>query len=157
MTSAPDYLFPTAGRTMLSRGRLSFLLVALWWPLPVLLGIFFVSLLGGYYTKIDSTYSEWMYLLWWGIPGYLVFALWTTRSVIGRDEAQVLRMVWLAPLKLLPFYAAPWVVYDLCHAFNGQSESLYMLLGWVTILPYLLVVGYVCACLTVALYRTVFS
>ncbi|EJM68147.1 hypothetical protein PMI30_01593 [Pseudomonas sp. GM50] len=29
--------------------------------------------------------------------------------------------------------------------------------GWVTILPYLLVAGYVCAGLTVALYRTVFS
>jgi hypothetical protein len=141
---------------MLSRNRLTFLLVALWWPLPLLLVIFFTGLLGGY-TKLDSTYSEWMYLLWWGIPGYLAFALWTTRSVIGRDEAQALRMVWLAPLKFIPFYAAPWVVYALCHVFTEQSESFYSTFGWVMVLPYLLMVGYVVAGLTVALYRTFFS
>lgn len=132
-------------------------MVALWWPLPTLLVIFFSGLWGGEYSKLDSTHSEWLYLLWWGIPGYGAFSLWMTRAVKGRDEQQALRMVWLAPLKFIPFYAVPWVIYGLSRAFAEQSDGFFMTFGWIFVLPYLLIAGYVCAGLTVALYRTFYS
>jgi hypothetical protein len=142
---------------MLSRDRLTFFMAALWAPLLLLVSIFTSDFVGGRYSKLDSDYSEWMYVLWRGIPGYVFFAFWTTQTLTGRSEPEVLRMVWLAPLKYIPFYAVPWIIFALGHVFTGHSVSSAMTLGWLFVLPFLLVAGYVFAGLTVALYRTVFS
>lgn len=142
---------------MLSRARLTFFMVALWWPLLAVLVIFSYGLWIGEYSTFDSSETHWVYLLWWGIPGLLMFSLWTSRSAKSRNEQQALRMVWLAPLKFIPFYAVPWMLYGLFSLVAGPLSDSYMAYGWILIVPYLLIAGYVCAGLTVALYRTFYS
>ncbi|OOG12826.1 hypothetical protein [Pseudomonas sp. C9] len=142
---------------MLSRAQLSFFMVALWWPLLAVLAIFSYGLWIGEYSTFDSSETHWVYLLWWGIPGLLMFSLWTSRSAKNRSEQQALRMVWLAPLKFIPFYAVPWMLYGLFSLVAGQLSDSYMAYGWILIVPYLLIAGYVCAGLTVALYWTFYS
>ncbi|WPN57851.1 hypothetical protein [Pseudomonas sp. P9_31] len=142
---------------MLSRAQLSFFMVALWWPLLAVLTISSYQLWIGEYTTFDSSHTHWEYLLWWGIPGLLGFSLWMSRSAKSRNEQQALRMVWWAPVKFIPFYIVPWVIYGVCCLIAGQSQDAYMAFGLIMLVPYLLIGGYVCAGLTVALYRTIFS
>lgn len=54
---------------MLSRDRLTFFMAALWAPLLLLVSILASDFVGGRYSKLDSDYSEWMYVLWWAFPG----------------------------------------------------------------------------------------
>ncbi|MBX9410336.1 MULTISPECIES: hypothetical protein [Pseudomonas] len=140
----------------LSRAQLSFFMLALWWPLLVVLAISSYDLWSGLYTTHDSSHTYWEFLLWWGIPGLLGFAFWMSRSAKSRTEQQALRMVWWAPVKFIPFYIVPWVIYGVCCLIAGQSQDAYMAFGLIMIVPYLLIGGYVCAAATVALYRIFF-
>ncbi|WP_064116653.1 hypothetical protein [Pseudomonas fluorescens] len=141
---------------MLSRAQLSFFMAALWWPLLAVLAITSYDLWNGEYSSFDSSETRWQYLLWWGIPGFLGFSLWMSRSAQSRNEQQALRMVWWAPVKFIPFYAVPWMLYGLFSLFVGPSRDAYMAYGWISIVPFLLIGGYVCAGVTVALYRIFF-
>ncbi|MBU0524205.1 MAG: hypothetical protein KKC24_16195 [Gammaproteobacteria bacterium] len=98
-----------------------------------------------------------IYVLSFGIPAYIAFALWAMRALNGKTEQQILKSVWRAPLTFIPFYAVPWVIYGLAHVLLGSLAGFPMMLGWLAFLPYLLIAGYVVSGLTVALYRTVFS
>jgi len=141
---------------MLSRAQLSFFMAALWWPLLAVLAITSYDLWSGEYSSFDSSETRWQYLLWWGIPGFLGFSLWMSRSAQSRNEQQALRMVWWAPVKFIPFYAVPWMLYGLLSLVVGQLSDAYMAYGWISIVPFLLIGGYVCAGVTVALYRIFF-
>ncbi|WP_226500767.1 hypothetical protein [Pseudomonas sp. MWU16-30322] len=140
----------------LSRAQLSFFMGALWWPLLAVLAISSYDLWKGEYSSFDSSEIYWQYPLWWGIPGLLGFSLWMSRSAKSRNEQQALRMVWWAPVKFIPFYAVPWMLYGLLSLVVGQLSDAYMAYGWITIVPFLLIGGYVCAGVTVALYRIFF-
>jgi hypothetical protein len=98
-----------------------------------------------------------IYVLSFGIPAYIAFALWAMRALNGKTEQQILKSVWRAPLTFIPFYAVPWVIYGLAHVLLGSLAGFSMMFGWLAFLPYLLIAGYVVSGLTVALYRTVFS
>ncbi|MBA4359139.1 MAG: hypothetical protein C0411_00185 [Pseudomonas sp.] len=98
-----------------------------------------------------------IYVLSFGIPAYIAFALWAMRALNGKTEQQILKSVWRAPLTFIPFYAIPWVIYGLAHVLLGSLAGFPMMFGWLAFLPYLLIAGYVVSGLTVALYRTVFS
>jgi hypothetical protein len=98
-----------------------------------------------------------IYVLSFGIPAYIAFALWAMRALNGKTEQQILKSVWRAPLTFIPFYAVPWVIYGLAHVLLGSLAGFPMMFGWLAFLPYLLIAGYVVSGLTVALYRTVFS
>ncbi len=54
------------------------------------------------------------------------------------------------------FYIVPWVIYGVCCLIAGQSQDAYMAFGWTMVVPFLLIAGYVCAGVTVALYRIFF-
>lgn len=98
-----------------------------------------------------------IYVLSFGIPAYIAFALWAMRALNGKTDQQILKSVWRAPLTFIPFYAVPWVIYGLAHVLLGSLAGFPMMFGWLAFLPYLLIAGYVVSGLTVALYRTVFS
>jgi hypothetical protein len=98
-----------------------------------------------------------IYVLSFGIPAYIAFALWAMRALNGKTEQQILKSVWRAPLTFIPFYAVTWVIYGLAHVLLGSLAGFPMMFGWLAFLPYLLIAGYVVSGLTVALYRTVFS
>lgn len=137
-----------------------FFRVALWLPLEVLLILMLVEHGSGDGADLDFHQFLLIYVLSFGIPAYIAFALWATRALSGISEQQVLKKIWYAPLTFIPFYAAPWVIYGLTHVFLGSFAGFPMmfgwLAGWLAFLPYLLVAGYVVSGLTVALYRTVF-
>ncbi|RBL69407.1 hypothetical protein C3E98_020310 [Pseudomonas sp. MWU13-2625] len=141
---------------VLSRAQLSFFMAALWLPLLAVLAFTSYDQWNGEYLTPESSGIYWQYLLWWGIPGLLGFSLWMSRSAQSRNEQQALRMVWLAPVKFIPFYALPWMLYGLLSLVVGQLSDAYMAYGWITIVPFLLIGGYVCAGVTVALYRIFF-
>ncbi|MFJ7316456.1 hypothetical protein ACIQVE_27685 [Pseudomonas sp. NPDC098747] len=138
--------------TMLSRARLNFFLTALWSPLLLMLGFFSLGLWEGEF----SSETHWVYLLWFGMPGLLLFALWASRAAKSRNEQQALRMVWWAPVKFILFYAVPWMLYGLCSLVIGPLDDSYMAYGWIMLVPHLLIAGYFCSGVTVALYRIFF-
>ncbi|MBD9613363.1 hypothetical protein IB245_17855 [Pseudomonas sp. PDM02] len=111
----------------------------------------------GHAAILDLQQRLLIYVLSFGIPAYIAFALWATRVMNGKTEQQILRSVWRAPLTFIPFYAAPWVIYGMAHVFLGSFAGFPMMFGWLAFLPYLLIAGYVISGVTVALYRTVFS
>ncbi len=142
---------------MISLSRFRFLKIALWTPAVVFVVLLYLDWAEGY-----SRVSGWeqflaIYVLTFGIPAYIAFALWATRALNGKTEQQILKSVWRAPLTFIPFYAAPWVIYGLAHVLLGRLAAFPMMFGWLAFLPYLLIAGYVVAGLTVALYRTFFS
>lgn len=141
---------------LLSRAQLSFFMGALWTPFLAMLAFSSYGLWIGEYSTFDSSETHWVYLLWFGMPGLLLFALWGSRAAKSRNEQQALRMVWLAPLKIIPFYAVPWMLYGLCSLVAGPFDNAFMAYGWILLVPYLLIAGYFCAGLTVALYRIFF-
>lgn len=135
----------------------NFFRAALWSPLLVMLALSLVEQGTGYASVLDWQQMLLIYVLSFGIPAYIAFALWATRVMNGKTEQQILRSVWRAPLTFIPFYAAPWVIYGLANVFLGSFAGFPMMFGWLAFLPYLLIAGYVVSGVTVALYRTVFS
>jgi hypothetical protein len=131
--------------------------VALWLPLAVLLILMLVEHGSGDRADLDFHQFLLIYVLSFGIPAYIAFALWAMRALNGKTEQQILKSVWRAPLTFIPFYAVPWVIYGLAHVLLGSLAGFSMMVGWLAFLPYLLIAGYVVSGLTVALYRTVFS
>ncbi|MHC8364354.1 hypothetical protein ACYZT9_00355 [Pseudomonas sp. ZT5P21] len=130
---------------------------ALWSLLLVMLALTLAEQGTGHAVVLDLQQMLLIYVLSFGIPAYIAFALWATRVMSGKTEQQILKSVWRAPLTFIPFYAAPWVIYGLGHVFLGSFAGFPMMFGWLAFLPYLLIAGYVVAGLTVALYRTFFS
>jgi hypothetical protein len=110
-----------------------------------------------YAAVLDLQQMLLIYVLTFGIPAYIAFALWAMRALNGKTEQQILKSVWRAPLTFIPFYAVPWVIYGLAHVLLGSLAGFSMMVGWLAFLPYLLIAGYVVSGLTVALYRTFFS
>ncbi|OOL37372.1 MULTISPECIES: hypothetical protein [Pseudomonas] len=135
----------------------NFFRVALWSPLLVMLALTLVEQGDEYAAVLDWQQMLLIYVLSFGIPAYIAFALWAMRALNGKTEQQILKSVWRAPLTFIPFYAVPWVIYGLAHVLLGSLAGFPMMLGWLAFLPYLLIAGYVVSGLTVALYRTVFS
>jgi hypothetical protein len=135
----------------------NFFRVALWSPLLVMLALTLVEQGNGHAAILDLQQRLLIYVLSFGVPAYIAFALWATRVMNGKTEQQILRSVWRAPLTFIPFYAAPWVFYGMAHVFLGSFVGFPMMFGWLAFLPYLLIAGYVISGVTVALYRTVFS
>jgi hypothetical protein len=146
----------TAPQNVLSRAQLGFFMGALWWPTLAVLAISSYDLWTGAYSTHDSAQTYWQYPLWWGIPGLLGFSLWMSRGAKRRTEQQAVRMVWMAPLKFVLFYGVPWVIYGLCSLIAGPFSDAYMSFAWIMLIPYVLIVGYFCAGVTVALYRIFF-
>ena len=141
---------------ILSRAQLSFFMGALWTPFLAMLAFSSYGLWIGEFSTFDSSETHWEYLLCFGLPGLLLFALWVSRTAKRRNEQQALRMVWLAPLKFIPFYAVPWMLYGLCSLIAGPFDSAFIAYGWILLVQYLLIAGYCCAGVTVALYRIFF-
>jgi hypothetical protein len=141
---------------LLGRAQRNFFMAALWAPLLITLAYSSYGLWLGEFSTFDSSETHWEYLLYFGLPGLLLFALWVSRTAKHRNEQQALRMVWLAPLKFIPFYAVPWMLYGVCSLVAGPFDSAFMAYGWVLLVPYLLIAGYFCAGVTVALYRIFF-
>lgn len=135
----------------------NFFRVALWSPLLVMLALTLVEQGDEYAAVLDWQQMLLIYVLSFGIPAYIAFALWAMRALNGKTEQQILKSVWRAPLTFIPFYAVPWVIYGLAHVLLGSLAGFPMMFGWLGFLPYLLIAGYVVSGLTVALYRTVFS
>lgn len=135
----------------------NFFRVALWSPLLVMLALTLVEQGDEYAAVLDWQQMLLIYVLSFGIPAYIAFALWAMRALNGKTEQQILKRVWRAPLTFIPFYAVPWVIYGLAHVLLGSLAGFPMMFGWLAFLPYLLIAGYVVSGLTVALYRTVFS
>lgn len=98
-----------------------------------------------------------IYVLTFGIPAYIAFALWATPALSGKTEQQILKRIWFAPLTFIPFYAVPWVIYGLANVLLGDLVGFALMFTWLAFLPYLLIAGYVVSGLTVALYRTFYS
>ncbi|PKH23096.1 hypothetical protein BI292_14525 [Pseudomonas sp. 43NM1] len=134
-----------------------FFRVALWFPLAALLILMLVEHGSGDGADLDFHQFLLIYVLSFGIPAYITFALWATRALSGISEQQIVKKIWCAPLMFIPFYAAPWVIGGLGFLLFGHLAGLGMMVMWVVFLPYLLVAGYVISGLTVAFYRTVFS
>jgi hypothetical protein len=141
---------------MLSRAQLNFFMAALWSPLLLILAFSSYGLWIGDHSTFESSETRWVYLLWFGMPGLLLFALWVSRSAKSQSERQALRMVWWAPVKFIPFYAVPWMLYGLFSLIAGPFDDAFMAYSWIMLVPYLLIAGYVCAGVTVALYRIFF-
>ncbi|MGE8149279.1 hypothetical protein ACQKP7_29470 [Pseudomonas frederiksbergensis] len=135
----------------------NFFKAALWFPLLVMLALTLVEQGNEHAAVLDLQQMLLIYVLTFGIPAYIAFALWATRALNGKTEQQILKSVWRAPLTFIPFYAAPWVICGLAFALMGNLAGFPMMVGWLAFLPYLLIAGYVVSGLTVALYRTVFS
>lgn len=135
----------------------NFFRVALWSPLLVMLALTLVEQGDEYAAVLDWQQMLLIYVLSFGIPAYIAFALWAMRALNGKTDQQILKSVWRAPLTFIPFYAVPWVIYGLAHVLLGSLAGFPMMFGWLAFLPYLLIAGYVVSGLTVALYRTVFS
>ncbi|MFJ7796766.1 hypothetical protein [Pseudomonas sp. NPDC096950] len=135
----------------------NFFRAALWSPLLVMVALTLLEQGNEYAAVLDWQQMLLIYVLTFGIPAYIAFALWATRALNGKTEQQILKSVWRAPLTFIPFYASPWVIYGLVFVLLGNLAGFPMMFGWLAFLPYLLIVGYVVSGLTVALYRTVFS
>lgn len=142
---------------MISRGRGRFLMTAVWAPVVVFVVLTFIEQLNGSLATLSGQQQLLIYGLAFGVPAYIVFALWATRTLSGKPEQQILKRIWRAPLMFIPFYAVPWVLYGLANVLTGDFAGVAMMFGWLVFLPYLLIAGYVVSGLTVALYRTLFS
>lgn len=139
------------------RSHLIFLRVVLWLPLSVLLALTLVEQSNESTVVLDWHQMLLIYVLTYGIPAYVVFALWATQALSGKTEQQIVKAIWWSPLTFIPFYSVPWVIYGLTNALLGDLAGFAMMFGWLAFLPYLLIAGYGLAGLTAALYRTVFS
>ncbi|WP_415772303.1 hypothetical protein [Pseudomonas sp. LB3P38] len=109
--------------------------------------------------SVDLDFQQFLliYVLSFGTPAYIAFALWATRALRGLSEQQILKKIWYAPLMFIPFYAVPWVIFGVALVLLGNLAGFPLMFGWLAFLPYLLIAGYVVSGLTVALYRTFYS
>ncbi len=139
---------------MLSAGRRRLLVTALWIPLAVLLLMLLDEWLSGVPLNVEMFEAH---ALSMGIVAHIAFALLEMRLLRGKSEQQILARVWLGPLVFLPFYAVPWMLFQLGKMLSGAASDVAMMFGWLVFIPCVLIVGYVVSGLTVALYRTVYS
>lgn len=142
---------------MISPSRRRFLVASLWGPIVLLVVLMILDWAAGYSGISDWKQFLMIYVLAFGIPAYIAFAVWATGVLSTVTEQQVLKKIWCAPLNFIPFYAAPWVIGGLALVLLGNLAGFPMMFGWLAFLPYLLITGYVISSLTVALYRTVYS
>lgn len=136
---------------MISAGRRRLLVTALWIPLVVLLLIALEDRLSDLPTTVELFETFGLAL---GIPAYTAFALVEMRLLRGKSEQRILNRIWLGPLVFIPFYAAPWMIFRLAEMLCGSSSDIAVMFGWVVFIPCVLIVGYVVAGLTIAVYRT---
>ncbi len=131
--------------------------MALWLPVSVLLILMLVE--PSISNSVDLDFQQFLliYVLSFGTPAYIAFALWATRALRGLSEQQILKKIWYAPLMFIPFYAVPWVIFGVALVLLGNLAGFPLMFGWLAFLPYLLIAGYVVSGLTVALYRTFYS
>ncbi|AZD11367.1 hypothetical protein C4K26_6009 [Pseudomonas chlororaphis] len=139
---------------MLSAGRCRLLVTALWIPLAVLLLMLLDEWLSGVPLIVEMFETH---ALSMGIVAYITFALLEMRLLRGKSEQQILARVWLGPLWFIPFYAVPWMLFQLGKMLSGAASDVAVMFGWLVFIPCVLIVGYVVSGLTVALYRTVYS
>ncbi|POA34909.1 MULTISPECIES: hypothetical protein [unclassified Pseudomonas] len=139
---------------MINAGRRRLLVTALWIPLVVLLLMVLEDRLSNFPTTVElfETFG-----LAFGIPAYIAFALVEMRLLRGKSEQRILNRIWLGPWVFIPFYAAPWMIFGLAKMLCGSSSNIALMFGWVVFIPYVLIVGYVVAGLTIAVYRTFYS
>ncbi len=141
----------------ISPGRRRFLVAALWVPIFTLVALMIIDWVAGYSKLADWTQFLMIHVLAFGIPAYVVFAACATPMLSKATEQQILKKIWFAPLRFIPFYAAPWVFSGLALLILGKGSGLPMMFGWLAFLPYMLVVGYALAALTLGLYKTIFQ
>ncbi|WP_078835699.1 hypothetical protein [Pseudomonas extremaustralis] len=83
-----------------------------------------------------------MYVLAFGVAGCFVFALWVSRIINKKTEAEVARLVWFAPIVFIPFYGVPWILYGVIYLVAGDVFGLGSMAYWLGFIPYFLIVGY---------------
>lgn len=96
-----------------------------------------------------------MYVLAFGIAGYFVFALWASRVINKKTEAEVARLVWFAPVVFIPFYGVPWILYGVIYLVAGDVSGLGLMVYWLGFIPYFLIVGYFFSISTGVVYLVV--
>jgi len=96
-----------------------------------------------------------MYVLAFGVAGYFVFALWASRIINKKTEAEVARLVWFAPVVFIPFYGVPWILYGLIYLVTGDVSGLGLMVYWLGFIPYFLIVGYFFSIATGVVYLVV--
>lgn len=83
-----------------------------------------------------------MYILAYGGAGYFVFALWASRIINKRTEAEVARLVWFTSIVFIPFYGVPWILYGVIYLVAGDVSGLGLMVYWLGFIPYFSIVGY---------------
>ena len=96
-----------------------------------------------------------MYVLAFGIAGYFVFALWASRVINKKTEAEVARLVWFAPVVFIPFYGVPWILYGVIYLVAGDVSGLGLMVYWLGFISYFLIVGYFFSISTGVVYLVV--
>lgn len=128
--------------------RLRFFRIAIWVPLALLS----LMLLGGWAIedRQDMPFEQLflIYGLGFGTLAYPLFALWACHHILHKNEQEIIRRIWLAPLIFIPFYGMPWIVYGLANLAIGNTSGIGMLFLWLSFLPYILAVGYFISTLT---------
>jgi hypothetical protein len=97
------------------------------------------------------------YGLSFGIIAYPIFAIWATRFINKKAEADIAKLIWWAPIIFIPFYGVPWVIYGLAHIVTGDISGIAMALLWITFSPYIIVVGYTFSIITFVIYKLFFN
>ena len=96
-----------------------------------------------------------MYVLAFGVAGCFVFALWASRIINKKTEAEVARLVWFAPIVFIPFYGVPWILYGVIYLVAGDVFGLGLMAYWLGFIPYFLIVGYFFSIATGVVYLVV--
>ena len=96
-----------------------------------------------------------MYVLAFGVAGCFVFALWVSRIINKKTEAEVARLVWFAPIVFIPFYGVPWILYGVIYLVAGDVFGLGLMVYWLGFIPYFLIVGYFFSIATGVVYLVV--
>lgn len=93
-----------------------------------------------------------MFILAFGVGAYFIFAFWASRVIDRKTEREVVRLACWAPVVFIPFYAAPWFLYGVIYLVSGDLAGLRLMVEWLAYIPYLLVAGYFCSIVTIAIY-----
>lgn len=132
-----------------------FFQIVIWAPAILLLSLPLLE----YMSRGPQSFEDMLltYGLSFGLLAYPVFAIWATRYMKKKSEPTIVRLIWWAPLIFIPFYGVPWVLYGLAHIVMGEMSGIAMALLWVTLSPYIIVVGYMFSMAAFVIYKLFFQ
>ena len=96
-----------------------------------------------------------VYVLGFGLAAYVLFAIFSSHIISKKNESEILRLTWWAPVVFIPFYGAPWILYGVVNLISGRLAGLGMMFFWLAYTPYVLVFGLLASTITVLLFKLI--